>query len=425
MTGSGQEGDGRDGDTPDDSLELLGEQDRVLVHIFDGWDATTPPADADTRTVVRSNYERGTYGKLLIQHTAIRVAAKTDIARVLHDIGCDGLADDLTRHLPEARRLLDRLDELARGVEAMGVAASTGFAGTVGELAALIRADIQAEPDRMLPATPSRSATTGPGFAAPGGSTITPPPTWGARNAGTTTSRSWSASTPATTVSAASPGRTAALWPTPTSPSRLKTGHDSDGWPGVAPRWCGSSRDRAALPAAHRGRRRGSRCGRALADVAADHQHGRPHRLHVRRPPRNRSLPVQNAVIGHTVAVGAGLAALAVFGLVQHPSVTATGAPSFTQAAAAAVAAGVTVAVLEVVGCHHAPAAATALLIATGLAKAGAPLIGLVLGLAIVIALGPLIGQVPLGRRASTAEQTSTGDRIGRPAPNRNATTNT
>lgn len=141
--------------------------------------------------------------------------------------------------------------------------------------------------------------------------------------------------------------------------------------------------------------------------------------------PETEASRFKNAVIGHTVAVGAGLAALAVFGLVQHPSVSATGAPTLTQAAAAAVAAGVTVAVLEVLGCHHAPAAATALLIATGLAKAGAPLIGLVLGLAIVIALGPLIGRVPLARRTSTAEQTSTGDRTGCPVANRNATTNT
>jgi hypothetical protein len=44
-----------------------------------------------------------------------------------------------------------------------------------------------------------------------------------------------------------------------------------------------------------------------------------------------------------------------------------------------AVAAGVTLAVLEVAGSHHAPAAATALLVATGLAKPG----GLVLELAI------------------------------------------
>jgi hypothetical protein len=143
---------GPDCENPDDSLELLGEQDRVLAQIFAGWDATTPEPDADSRTVVRAGFERGTYGKLLIGHTAIRVAAKTDIARVLYDLGCDGLADDLTHRLPEARRLLDRLDELARGVDAMGVAASVPFAGAVGELAALIRADLTVEPDRMLPA---------------------------------------------------------------------------------------------------------------------------------------------------------------------------------------------------------------------------------------------------------------------------------
>ena len=57
---------------------------------------------------------------------------------------------------------------------------------------------------------------------------------------------------------------------------------------------------------------------------------------------------------------------------------------------------------LEMVGSHHAPSAATALLITTGLAKPGAPLIGLVLGLAIVIALGPLIGRIPFARRASS-----------------------
>ncbi|MGH8922155.1 MAG: hypothetical protein ACRD0H_28095, partial [Actinomycetes bacterium] len=52
---------------------------------------------------------------------------------------------------------------------------------------------------------------------------------------------------------------------------------------------------------------------------------------------------LRNALIGHTVAVGAGLAALAVFGLVHHPSVSATGAPSLTQVAASAAASGVTV----------------------------------------------------------------------------------
>lgn len=121
--------------------------------------------------------------------------------------------------------------------------------------------------------------------------------------------------------------------------------------------------------------------------------------------PESETSRFRNALIGHTVAVGAGLGSLAIFGLLHQASVSTTGAPTWSQAAAAAVAAGVTVAVLEVLGSHHAPAAATALLIATGLAKPGAPLIGLVLGLAVVITIAPLLGRVPFARRASTADQ--------------------
>lgn len=112
--------------------------------------------------------------------------------------------------------------------------------------------------------------------------------------------------------------------------------------------------------------------------------------------PNDEASRFRNAVVGHSVAVATGLAALAVFGLLRHRSVSATGAPDWAQVAAAAVAAGTTVLLLELAGSHHAPAAATALLIATGLAKPGAPLIGLVLGLAIVISVGPLLAQLPL-----------------------------
>lgn len=141
-----------DGDTPADSLELLAEQDRVLIDIFNGWDATTPPPGVDdTRTLVRSGFKRGTYGKLLIEHVALRLAAKTDVARVLYSIGEGDLADHFTRHLHEAKRLLDCLDELARGMEAIDVAASVEYAGAVGQLAALLRADLAVEPDRTIP----------------------------------------------------------------------------------------------------------------------------------------------------------------------------------------------------------------------------------------------------------------------------------
>jgi HPP family len=121
--------------------------------------------------------------------------------------------------------------------------------------------------------------------------------------------------------------------------------------------------------------------------------------------PRSDAARFWNAVAGHAVAIACGLGALFVFGLVRRPSASESIAPAWAQVAAAVVAVGLTVFLLELVGSHHAPSAATALLITTGLARPGAPLIGLVLGLAIVIALGPLIGRIPLADICNKVEQ--------------------
>lgn len=124
--------------------------------------------------------------------------------------------------------------------------------------------------------------------------------------------------------------------------------------------------------------------------------------------PQSEAARFRNAVIGHGVAVGTGVGALWAFGLLHHPSTSATGAPSLVQVVASAVAVGVTLFVLEMVGSHHAPAAATALLISTGLARPGASLIGLVLGLAIVLVLGPLCGRIPFARAQVSQEAVPT-----------------
>jgi hypothetical protein len=108
---------------------------------------------------------------------------------------------------------------------------------------------------------------------------------------------------------------------------------------------------------------------------------------------------VRNAMTGHGIGVVAGLGALSAFGLLHAPSESALGAPTLRQIAAAALAVGVTVFLLELLDSHHAPAAASALLVSSGLARPGRPLIGLVVGLAVVIALGPLLGRWPIGRR--------------------------
>jgi hypothetical protein len=114
--------------------------------------------------------------------------------------------------------------------------------------------------------------------------------------------------------------------------------------------------------------------------------------------PDSEAARFRTALAGHSVALGCGLSALATFGLTRYPSISTAGSPSLRQVAAAVTGVGFTVLLLELVGSHHAPAAATTLLITTGLAKPGAPLFGLVLGLTKVIALGPLVGHLPLVR---------------------------
>ena len=114
--------------------------------------------------------------------------------------------------------------------------------------------------------------------------------------------------------------------------------------------------------------------------------------------PKSETARLRSAIIGHGTAIAVALASLAIFGLWTHPSISAVGHASLHQAAAAGLAVGLTLAILQAVGYHHAPAAATALLISTGIAAPGKPLFGLLIGLAVVIALGPVLGKVPFGR---------------------------
>lgn len=134
--------------------------------------------------------------------------------------------------------------------------------------------------------------------------------------------------------------------------------------------------------------------------------------------PTSEAARFRNALIGHGVGIAIGLAMVASFGLTNRPPVTDLGMPSLRQVLASALAVGMTMFTLELLGSHHAPVAATALLISTGLAKPGAPLIGLVLGLAIVIVLGPLCKLWPVRIRPSlppsSTSQVTSASRSGR-----------
>lgn len=115
--------------------------------------------------------------------------------------------------------------------------------------------------------------------------------------------------------------------------------------------------------------------------------------------PKSEGASRRSAVIGQSTAVAAGLFCLAVFGLWQHQSISAQGHLVLAQVGAAALAGALTIAGLEIFNAHHAPAGATALLIATGIAKPGPGLYGLLIGLSLLILLGPELGRwLPLAR---------------------------
>lgn len=105
----------------------------------------------------------------------------------------------------------------------------------------------------------------------------------------------------------------------------------------------------------------------------------------------------RNAIVGHATAILSALAALGIFGLWNEPSEALLGHIRLSQAFATGAALAATLLILEIIDCHHAPAAATAVLITTGLAQPGRELLALVCGLALLIGLSPLLGWAPPG----------------------------
>lgn len=120
--------------------------------------------------------------------------------------------------------------------------------------------------------------------------------------------------------------------------------------------------------------------------------------------PRSMSARLRNAMLGHSVAVAVGLAALAIFGLWNAASIATVGHGSLRQAGAAGLAVGVTLFFLHALRAHHAPAAATALLIATDQARVGPPLYGLVIGLAAILALAYVLNAIPFLQTAKSSD---------------------
>ncbi|HET9123594.1 MAG TPA: HPP family protein [Solirubrobacteraceae bacterium] len=108
--------------------------------------------------------------------------------------------------------------------------------------------------------------------------------------------------------------------------------------------------------------------------------------------PSSAAARLRSALAGHSLAVAVGLGAVAAWGGWGHAFV-GSHRPSVGQAVATALAAALLLALLEILDLHHAPAAATVILVASSLVPVGPPLAGLVIALAAVIVLSAALAR--------------------------------
>ncbi len=133
-----------------DSLDLLRDQDRRLERLLAEWDDLARDGDHPADEVVRRAWRRGTVGKLIHQHGAIRLAAATDVVRCLRRSGADRMADVLAKHAGEAREAIDRIDECSRGMSSLDLRYSDEFDRGIDDLRHLWRSEFRSDTEFSL-----------------------------------------------------------------------------------------------------------------------------------------------------------------------------------------------------------------------------------------------------------------------------------
>ena len=112
--------------TTGDALDLFADETVLLEQLLANWRSTTPDPSMGEK-VVTAKWDHGTIGKLLLEHTAVRLAASEDVARVLAEEGRDAAATLLTVENEAVRPLLDQMYDSARGVQPIYVATTPSF----------------------------------------------------------------------------------------------------------------------------------------------------------------------------------------------------------------------------------------------------------------------------------------------------------
>lgn len=104
---------------PVDALDVIFTQDQALADLFAMWRRTSEQLNQGDDIDLR--WRRGSAVKLLLQHLAVREAAKEALVRRVTEAGQEGLATKLNGDAISRREGLAALDELGRGQQAISL----------------------------------------------------------------------------------------------------------------------------------------------------------------------------------------------------------------------------------------------------------------------------------------------------------------
>lgn len=111
-----------------DALDVYVEQSDLLKAALADWDATRlDQSPAPGESVAPAKYDNGTLGKVILEHTALRLAAQRDIARALTSAGRHDIEGPLTAQVERLAPLITAVERLSRGVNPVSLAGSDQF----------------------------------------------------------------------------------------------------------------------------------------------------------------------------------------------------------------------------------------------------------------------------------------------------------
>jgi hypothetical protein len=127
-----------------DALDLLEYEDRALLRLF---------SEFDDPELVQADH--GVVGKLLVEHMAVREAAKEEVGGALATSAITPPQDlvlFLNAGVEPRRAVLTRLDELARGIRPINLNQGQDYDGAVAEARSRLGDELRMELDTIIPA---------------------------------------------------------------------------------------------------------------------------------------------------------------------------------------------------------------------------------------------------------------------------------